>query len=158
ESQIAARPAVPICLRGGSDRARHRQGTDAHRRRAAHVALSDVFLLRQGQTRIGIHRALLSRRPERRPCLVRRHWVSPMIVGALFGFLPLVIWLYLLLARRGFWLLRERDPMPVAEPAQWPAVTAVVPARNEADVIQRSIGSLLAQDYPGEFRVVLVDD
>jgi hopene-associated glycosyltransferase HpnB len=37
-------------------------------------------------------------------------------------------------------------------------VTAVVPARNEADVIARSIGSLLAQDYPGEFRVILVDD
>jgi hopene-associated glycosyltransferase HpnB len=34
----------------------------------------------------------------------------------------------------------------------------VVPARNEADVIERSIGSLLAQDYPGGLRVVLVDD
>ena len=81
-----------------------------------------------------------------------------MIAGLLFGFLPLLIWLYLLLARRGFWLLRERDTVPVAEPAHWPFVVAVVPARNEADVIQRSIGSLLAQDYPGEFRVVLVDD
>jgi hopene-associated glycosyltransferase HpnB len=37
-------------------------------------------------------------------------------------------------------------------------VAAVVPARNEADVIARSIGSLLRQDYPGEFRVLLVDD
>ena len=81
-----------------------------------------------------------------------------MIVGALFGFLPLAIWLYLLLARRGFWLLRERDTLPVAEPLNWPSAVAVVPARNEADVIQRSIGSLLAQDYPGEFRIVLVDD
>jgi hopene-associated glycosyltransferase HpnB len=35
---------------------------------------------------------------------------------------------------------------------------AVVPARNEADVIQRSIGSLIAQDYPGELRIALVDD
>ncbi len=34
----------------------------------------------------------------------------------------------------------------------------MVPARNEADVIQRSIASLLAQDYPGDFKVVLVDD
>jgi len=81
-----------------------------------------------------------------------------MIVGALFGFLPLAIWLYLLLARRGFWLLRERDTVSVAEPLHWPSVVAVVPARNEADVIQRSIGSLLAQDYRGDFRVVLVDD
>jgi hopene-associated glycosyltransferase HpnB len=37
-------------------------------------------------------------------------------------------------------------------------VVAVVPARNEADVIARSIGSLLRQDYAGPFRVVLVDD
>jgi hopene-associated glycosyltransferase HpnB len=35
---------------------------------------------------------------------------------------------------------------------------AVVPARNEVDVIQISLSSLLAQDYPGEFHVVLVDD
>ena len=34
----------------------------------------------------------------------------------------------------------------------------MVPARDEADVIARSIGSLLAQDYPGPFQVVLVDD
>jgi hopene-associated glycosyltransferase HpnB len=33
-----------------------------------------------------------------------------------------------------------------------------VPARNEAAVIGAAIASLLAQDYPGEFRVVLVDD
>jgi hopene-associated glycosyltransferase HpnB len=81
-----------------------------------------------------------------------------MIAGILFGFVPLAIWLYLLLLRRGFWLLRERDSSPVGEPAQWPAVVAVVPARNEADVIQQSIGSLVAQDYPGSFQIVLVDD
>jgi len=81
-----------------------------------------------------------------------------MIAAVLFGFLPLAIWLYLLLARWGFWLLRERDTLPVAPPAVWPSVVAVVPARNEADVIQRSLASLLAQDYPGEFKIVLVDD
>jgi hopene-associated glycosyltransferase HpnB len=81
-----------------------------------------------------------------------------MIAAVIFGFLPLAIWLYLLLARRGFWLLRERDTAPVPEPAHWPSVVAVVPARNEADVIQRSIASLLAQDYPGAFKVVLMDD
>jgi glycosyltransferase involved in cell wall biosynthesis len=62
-------------------------------------------------------------------------------------------------ARGGFWLARQRDdrdePPP---PLHWPAVAAVVPARDEADVIARSIGSLLVQDYPGAFRVVLVDD
>jgi len=81
-----------------------------------------------------------------------------MIAGILFGFVPLAIWLYLLLFRRGFWLLRERDSWPLPEPEAWPSVVAVVPARNEADVIGRSIASLAAQDYPGDFRIVLVDD
>ena len=61
-----------------------------------------------------------------------------MIAGILFGFLPLLIWLYLLLFHNGFWLLRERDTLPVDVPGTWPLVVAVVPARNEADVIQRS--------------------
>ena len=83
---------------------------------------------------------------------------NPMFATAV-GVLTLGIWLYLLLARGGFWLARERDDRAEAPaPAAWPSVTAVVPARDEADVISRSIGSLLSQDYPGEFRVILVDD
>lgn len=35
---------------------------------------------------------------------------------------------------------------------------AVVPARNEADVIERTLSSLLAQDYPGPFAITIVDD
>jgi hopene-associated glycosyltransferase HpnB len=81
-----------------------------------------------------------------------------MNLGHLFGFIPLLIWLYLLLFHRGFWRLRERDTLAVPMPERWPSVVAVVPARNEADVIQHSIGSLVAQDYPGEFHIVLVDD
>ncbi|MEE2775967.1 MAG: glycosyltransferase family 2 protein, partial [Acidobacteriota bacterium] len=37
------------------------------------------------------------------------------------------------------------------------SVVAIVPARNEAEVLRDSLSSLLAQDHP-EFRVVLVDD
>jgi hopene-associated glycosyltransferase HpnB len=71
--------------------------------------------------------------------------------------LVLAIWLGLVLT--GFWTCREVDDnAPFAAPPVWPDVVAVVPARNEADVIERSIGSLLAQDYAGPFRVVLVDD
>ena len=81
-----------------------------------------------------------------------------MIPTAL-GALSLAIWLVLLLGRDMFWLARERDTrgMP-REPQTWPDVVAVVPARDEADVIARSVGSLLTQDYPGHFRVILVDD
>jgi hopene-associated glycosyltransferase HpnB len=78
---------------------------------------------------------------------------------AVASLVPVAIWLYLLLGRGMFWRARERDDVEdVQEPSRWPAVTAVVPARNEADVIARSIGSLLAQDYPGAFRIVLFDD
>ena len=82
-----------------------------------------------------------------------------MSAFAIAAFVPLGIWLYLLFGRGMFWLARERDDVEVLpESTHWPSVTAIVPARNEADVVARSIGSLLAQDYSGEFHVVLVDD
>lgn len=82
--------------------------------------------------------------------------MNPWLV---IGGATLAIWLYMLVARGGFWLARERDDAVAAPaPAAWPSVVAVVPARNEADVIAQSIGSLLRQDYPGALRIVLVDD
>jgi len=73
---------------------------------------------------------------------------------------PLAIWIYLIAGRGMFWRTRERDDrdLPATAPATWPSITAVVPARDEADVIARTIGSLLNQDYSGPFRIVLVDD
>jgi hopene-associated glycosyltransferase HpnB len=74
----------------------------------------------------------------------------------------LAIWLYLLVGRGGFWLAAERDDIVAAGRrtvhGTWPAVTAVIPARDEADCVGRTVASLLSQDYPGEFNVVLVDD
>ncbi len=68
----------------------------------------------------------------------------------------LLAWLYLTLLHGRFW---QAGPfMPLARPATAPAVDVVVPARDEAAVVEASVGALLAQDYPGEFRVVLVDD
>ena len=74
-----------------------------------------------------------------------------VIAAASFG-----IWLYLLFGRGGFWREGVLPPAPV--PSRWPSVVAVVPARNEAETIGESLRSLLAQDYPGEFSVILVDD
>lgn len=67
------------------------------------------------------------------------------------------IWVYLLLCRGGFWRCAERLGNPPA-PANWPAVTAIVPARDEAEVIEEALSSLLEQDYAGDFSVILVDD
>ena len=70
----------------------------------------------------------------------------------------LAVWLYLLAARGGFWMAAVRDDRGGPPPENWPKVTAVIPARDEAGSVGETIGSLLRQDYPGEFSVVLVDD
>jgi hopene-associated glycosyltransferase HpnB len=80
-------------------------------------------------------------------------------VIALLALIPVAIWLYLLAGRGMFWVMGERDDVnDPPDPVRWPTVIAVVPARNEADVIARSIGSLLDQDYPGGLEIVLIDD
>ena len=78
-----------------------------------------------------------------------------MILVALGG-LVLAIWIYLMLGRGFFWSTALAAPAP--EPAQYPRVVAVMPARNEAETVGRAVTSLLDQDYPGEFSIVLVDD
>jgi hopene-associated glycosyltransferase HpnB len=71
--------------------------------------------------------------------------------------LSVAIWIYLVFARGGFWLGRERDDENSALPPAPPQVAIVVPARNEAENIAQSVTSLLAQDYPA-LSLVLVDD
>jgi hopene-associated glycosyltransferase HpnB len=68
------------------------------------------------------------------------------------------IWLYLVCAHGRFWAITIRPAADASPPAAWPPVAAVVPARDEADVIGKSLPSLLRQDYPGPFSVILVDD
>ena len=70
--------------------------------------------------------------------------------------LSLLAWLYLALAHGRFW--RDGARLGKALPSVCPSVAIVVPARDEADGIAASIGSLLAQDYAGPFRIYLVDD
>ena len=79
------------------------------------------------------------------------------MIAIAVGALALLIWIGLF--GSGFWRTDINDQRASkAEPAIWPSVVAVVPARNEADVIACSIGSLAAQDYPGPFSILLVDD
>jgi len=74
--------------------------------------------------------------------------------------LTLFIWVVLTFFRGAFWQLRafDDDIAPHATPAAWPRVVCVMPARNEAETIARAVTSLAKQDYPGEFRIVVVDD
>jgi hopene-associated glycosyltransferase HpnB len=67
-------------------------------------------------------------------------------------------WAYLVVGHGGFWLASPRLPADPPEPDYWPSVGVVVPARDEAAVLPETLPTLLAQDYPGELAVWLVDD
>jgi hopene-associated glycosyltransferase HpnB len=84
--------------------------------------------------------------------------LQPVLVA--LGALALAFWLAVLLQPARPWALRpvaEDEPEPPA-PGSWPSVTALVPARNEADYLPETLPALLAQGYPGSFEVVVVDD
>ena len=73
--------------------------------------------------------------------------------------ITLLAWLHLLFLRGEFWranrLLGRQLPLKADEA---PEVVAVVPARNEAETVGSVVRALLAQDYAGRLRIVLVDD
>ena len=73
--------------------------------------------------------------------------------------LSLVAWLYLLLGRGGFWRANRMRPDDFpAGPGPAPGVVVVIPARDEAATIGRTVTSLLRQDYATPLSVVVVDD
>lgn len=83
---------------------------------------------------------------------------------------PLAVWLYLLLARGGFWRVsRMLGPQSASAAAGGGAsrhasrgasgrIIAVVPARNEAEGIGKAVSSLLAQTLVPPLHVIVVDD
>jgi hopene-associated glycosyltransferase HpnB len=79
------------------------------------------------------------------------------MVENLIALAALIVWIYLITARGGFWLARAQEP-EAAAPTAWAPVAAVIPARDEADGIGEAIHSLLRQDYPGPFSIIVVDD
>ena len=100
----------------------------------------------------------------------------PVLIVIAACALAAAAWAYLLTGRGGYWRTDQRLPGADAGPGRpggdagpgrpgagagarrWPGVVAVVPARNEAAVLPAALPTLLGQDYPGAFAVVLVDD
>lgn len=78
-----------------------------------------------------------------------------IMFAAVFG---LAAWTYLLFFHHGFWKSDQRLPAKTAPLDQWPAVVAIVPARNEAESIGQVAAALRAQNYAGAFRIIVVDD
>jgi hopene-associated glycosyltransferase HpnB len=85
-----------------------------------------------------------------------------MLIAA--GVLSLLIWAYLLLGRGGFWRIHDAA-RPLQETFHEKSVhenpvriAAIVPARNEADVVGRAVLSLLRQTGQNSVHIFLVDD
>ena len=74
----------------------------------------------------------------------------------LTGGASLAAWVYLVLARGGFWRIHE-EPPPSFRPAP-KRVVAIIPARDEEAVIAKAVSSLLRQDFSGQLDVIVVDD
>ena len=74
------------------------------------------------------------------------------------AWLAAAAWIGLVVARGDFW---DARPDRLAEPVDGdptPDVHVVIPARNEGDVIGRTVASVLAQRYAGRVSVTVVDD
>ena len=80
-----------------------------------------------------------------------------MPVVTVIAALALAAWLYLAVGHGRFWRTSIQLPAP-ATLDRWPSIVAVVPARNEAAMLPETLPTLLASDYPGAFRVIVVDD
>jgi hopene-associated glycosyltransferase HpnB len=86
-------------------------------------------------------------------------WSNPMTITLLALGLSGLSWIYLLAFRGRFWRCDQQLTISSrASLTQWPSVCAIVPARNEADMLIHSLPGLLTQNYPGNFRMLLVDD
>ena len=72
--------------------------------------------------------------------------------------LPVLIWLYLMLGRAGFWVVGRLLSTDLTAPGAAARVVAVIPARDEAAVVGLAVQSLLAQQFSGQLHVIVVDD
>ena len=76
------------------------------------------------------------------------------------GAASLLAWLVIAVRPARSWDLQPtaEDVPPPPEPEAWPRVCVLIPAHNEQAYVPRTLPHVLAQDYPGEWDVVLVDD
>ena len=90
--------------------------------------------------------------------------IAQMLIAA--GVLTLLIWTYLVFARGGFWRISPAMPplqQGAADRASSPGgdplrIAVIIPARNEADVVDRVVRSLLRQSGQNVIHIFLVDD
>lgn len=72
---------------------------------------------------------------------------------------PVAIWIYLLAARGAFWRVsRNLAPPDIEGVSDVKKIAVVIPARDEAAVIGRTVSSLLSQNWTAPLHVFVVDD
>ncbi|MFW6027194.1 MAG: glycosyltransferase [bacterium] len=79
-----------------------------------------------------------------------------VLTGA--AILASAIWIYLVWFHGRYWRADQFLSAVTPARARWPEVVAVIPARNEAEVIGEAVSAHLESSYPGKFQVVVVDD
>jgi len=83
-----------------------------------------------------------------------------MLIAA--GVLALLIWIYLVFARGGFWRIYPAAVRTISAENRTQAnpvrIAVIIPARNEADVVGQAILSLLRQAGQNAIHIFLVDD
>jgi hopene-associated glycosyltransferase HpnB len=77
---------------------------------------------------------------------------------ALCAFASLLVWLWLLLFRGGYWRCDQLLMGKVPDLTECPNVVAVIPARDEAESIHQAVTSLLKQSFLGSLKIIVVDD
>jgi len=84
------------------------------------------------------------------------------VIGLGLTLASLAIWIGLFCFRGQFWradqYLQDIKIQNCSLSTDYPAVCAVIPARNEAELLPITLRSLLNQDYPGSLTIILVDD
>lgn len=76
----------------------------------------------------------------------------------LLAFLPFAVWSYLLLMRGSFWKTRKQFAPRISSSELNRKIVAVIPARDEAEVVGETVRTLLQQELSPPLRVVVVDD
>lgn len=83
--------------------------------------------------------------------------MAPLVIALLL--LPAILWLGLLIDPARRWDFQPTDAGgPPPDPESWPEVAVLIPARNEAESLPRTLPAWLDQDYPGQLTLYVIDD
>ena len=76
------------------------------------------------------------------------------VIAGIFCIFWILMFVYLMWVGRRITNFHKQQPQ---QPKQWPRLSIIVPACNEADHIREAVHSILAQDYP-DLEIILVND